>query len=396
MLTETMIAGGAELFALRLTDHLVRSGIECDLACLHPDLLDSRVAETRPSVPIIPVGVPWFPWVRRVDRVLRRLDQAPLQTMLTCRWIERHLPTFDVVHTHLFGADWIGAALKQRNPGLRLVSTLHGDYGSFDERRGSVSENSRLAHWPARRDRVLAAVDRYVYISAEQQAQFEGVYRVSEQKMVGIYNGVEPREEVAKAQGPGRPFVIAMAARGSIPEKGWRPLLEAFARLRGDVALHLIGDGPHLRALQQDHSADRRIKFLGFQADPAALIAQAQLFVLPTTYRAESLPTVVAEALSVGCPVIATDAGEIPAMLSSTKGPAGTVLEIASDVPLVEQLRGALQRYIDDQSLWERHAAAARLAFDRFDMARCTDRYRALYQSLGRVPASTASTRSNH
>jgi glycosyltransferase involved in cell wall biosynthesis len=48
---------------------------------------------------------------------------------------------------------------------------------------------------------------------------------------------------------------------------------------------------------------------------------QMDLFVLPTLFPFESLPTVIIEALSCRLPVIATWVGEIEKMLSA--GPAG-------------------------------------------------------------------------
>lgn len=396
MLTEAMVVGGAELFALRLADHLQRRGVECDLVCLHADLCDPELAGSRPRVGLQTVALPFLRAIKRGDRLLDPLAHAPVRTWLTTRWLEQHLPTYDLVHSHLFGADWIAAALKERRPSLRLVSTLHGDYKIFDERSGSVSEDSRRAHWARRRDRTLAAIDRFVYISADQRRQFAEQYRIAPERLVGIYNGVERPREPPSDLAQGTPFTITMAARGTIVEKGWQPLIDAFQDLDGDVRLNLVGSGAHLDELEQRYGADRRICFKGFQADPAATMAASHVVALPTTYAAESLPTVVAEALSVGRPVVATAIGEIPQMLASTDGPAGTLLDAASSRALVEPLRRALQAYIDDRALLRAHSEHAVLAFRQFDMAACTDRYIALYEALLPFSPSTASTSANH
>ncbi len=397
MLTEAMVVGGAELFALRLTDHLQRAGIACDLVCLHADHFHPAVLRTRPRVVVRPARLPLLRWLKRADKLLEPLAHAPLRTRLTTRWIDRHLPAYDIVHSHLFGADWIAAALKTRHPHLRLVSTLHGDYRTFDENSGSANETSRRAHWAERRDRVLGTVDRFVTISAEQQAQFTDQYRIAPERLVDIYNGVErPSGFGAGPSDPPGPFTITMAARGTIPEKGWQPLLEAFELLRGDVRLNLVGEGAYLDELKRRHGSDRRILFAGFDAEPARTMARSHVFALPTTYPAESLPTVISEALSVGCPVVATGVGEIPQMLATDEGPAGTLLEAGSGPPFVSQLRAALQAYIDDPTLRRRHARNATRAFRRFDMDACTNRYRALYEALLGEDPSTSSTSANH
>jgi len=228
-------------------------------------------------------------------------------------------------------------------------------------------------------------VDRWVTITDEQHRLMRRI-GVEEDLLVRIANGYQPSPAALAARDRPRPerrFTIAMAARGSIPEKGWVPLIEAFRQLTGEVRLLLIGAGKHLATLEQQHGADPRITFAGFHPDPAVLIAGADLFALPTTTPGESLPTVIIEALSVEVPVVATDVGECRAMLTSPDGAlAGAIVPVEHGGVEVARLRGALQFFIDDPAALGRARAASGAAFGKFDLTACAEAYLRLYADV--------------
>lgn len=94
-----------------------------------------------------------------------------------------------------------------------------------------------------------------------------------------------------------------------IPEKGAETLLRAAAQL-GDLRLRIViaGDGP--RAQHVRHLADQvpvPVEVPGFLGKSAldAEYRRAHIFVLPTTWD-EGFPTVLAEALDYGLPIITT------------------------------------------------------------------------------------------
>lgn len=109
----------------------------------------------------------------------------------------------------------------------------------------------------------------------------------------------------ADAPGP----VICTAAR-LVPEKGIHVLLDAFALLKRDwptARLIILGQGPLQEELERQARAlgsAESIDFAGFRKNPWAIMARSQLFVLPSLV--EAFGNVVAEALSLGIPVVAT------------------------------------------------------------------------------------------
>ena len=392
IVTEALVLGGAETFVLRLTRRLRQDGHEAELLCLNPDLDDARLVAQFPDVPIHRVPVRGLRTVKRIDRVARMVGiDLDLQQKRAARWVERHLiGRFDMHHTHLFGADRLFARLKRRRPEMKIVSTLHGDYALY-EARATGTETSRILHWRAKLGEVLAGVDRWVTISPAQHRQFAETFGVDPALLVDIPNGYAPPAPFAPPEPRGDAAVrFVMVARG-MREKGWGFLVEAFGRLTGEVSLTLVGEGGFLNELR-GRVGDPRVHFASTHPNPVELIAASDVFVHPSIYRAESMPTVIVEALFAGLPVIASDVGSVAGMIAAPSGELAGVLVEADEATLVDQLTAAMQAYVDDPALRARHAGLAAAAFAKFDMAKCAAVYAALYDEV----ASNSSTKASH
>ena len=104
--------------------------------------------------------------------------------------------------------------------------------------------------------------------------------------------------------------VVLTAAR-LVSFKDLPTLLRAFAIVveRRAARLVLLGDGPerpHLEALARQLGIREQVDFLGFQANPFAYMARAQVFVLSSAV--EGLPGVLIQAMACGTSVVSTDA----------------------------------------------------------------------------------------
>ena len=156
------------------------------------------------------------------------------------------------------------------------------------------------------------------------------------------------------------------------------------------MSLTLVGEGGFLNELR-GRVGDPRVHFASTHPNPVELIAASDVFVHPSIYRAESMPTVIVEALFAGLPVIASDVGSVAGMIAAPSGELAGVLVEADEATLVDQLTAAMQAYVDDPALRARHAGFAAAAFGKFDMAKCAAAYAALYDV-----ASNSSTKASH
>lgn len=137
-------------------------------------------------------------------------------------------------------------------------------------------------------------------------------------------------------------FVIAFAAR-LVPEKGLMCLLEAVARLSGDWALLVIGNGP------ERDSATQRIRQLGIESrvrmvgtvphlELAGYYGVMDVLVSPSLTTAswkEQYGLVVLQAMSSQVPVIGSTCGETPHVI----GDAGLIFQEGDASGLTEYLR---------------------------------------------------------
>ena len=75
-----------------------------------------------------------------------------------------------------------------------------------------------------------------------------------------------------------------------------------------DVELYIIGEGTewkNLRRIIQEESLEKHVHLMGFLKNPYALMAKMDLFVCSSI--AEGYSLVIAEAMTLGLPVLSTD-----------------------------------------------------------------------------------------
>ena len=154
---------------------------------------------------------------------------------------------------------------------------------------------------------------------------------------------------------PGRPLVLAAGRLAA--QKGFGTLLEAAARwrdIRPEPLLAIAGDGPLEASLKSQASRlGLDVRFPGRRDDIPALLAEAAVFVLPSTW--EGQPLVLQEALRAGVPIVATRVGGTPLLT----GEDAALLVPAGDAP---RLADAVRAVLTDEVLTARlrKAAAAR------------------------------------
>jgi len=180
-----------------------------------------------------------------------------------------------------------------------------------------------------------------------------------------------PRGAVTQSLGlADGPFVVYVG--GFNAHKNVPCLLEAFAQVRGDVSLVLVGDAsgggfhddvPALRAwLAERPAVARRVAFAGWLADDALVDVYntASALVLPSLAEGFGLPAV--EAMACGCPVLCSDSTSLPEVV----GEAGLLFDPTDPAAIAR----CIERVLTDDALAERLsdlglARAATFTWDR-------------------------------
>jgi glycosyltransferase involved in cell wall biosynthesis len=198
-----------------------------------------------------------------------------------------------------------------------------------------------------------------LFVLSQEEAQIFRQF-VPETRVYAVANPFAPPLDASPRPrlSPSEPLIL-FAGR-LLPEKGILDVVHAFARIRRSRAAHLFiaGDGPAgpeiARAIQK-YGLSGEVTLAG-QLDPAELMSvyqDADVFALPT-YHPEGFPTVLAEAMNAGLPIVTTRArGSADYLLDGTNA-----LFVPPRRP--DALADALKRLIDDPALRARMAAANR------------------------------------
>lgn len=145
-------------------------------------------------------------------------------------------------------------------------------------------------------------------------------FGVPRAKIAVIHNPIDPARLRARAADPvthpwfaNRDGLVVVAVGRLVKLKGFDLLIQAFARVTGRdrARLIIIGDGNErsaLQALVEGLGVGDRVALPGFQDNPWKYMARADLFVLSS--HVEGLPNVIAEAMALGLPVLATSCSE--------------------------------------------------------------------------------------
>ncbi|MCB0182747.1 MAG: glycosyltransferase [Caldilineaceae bacterium] len=147
--------------------------------------------------------------------------------------------------------------------------------------------------------------------------------------------------------------IIKLLCVANMPDsevKGHPYLFQALAMLQGEINWHLdlIGDGPKQADYQmmvQELGLTDRIMFHGYQ--PKEVIAramqEADIFVLASIW--DNMPCVLVEAMATGLPIVATNVGGIPEVVTTDVGLLAEPRDAQSLYMAIVQMASSLHRY---------------------------------------------------
>jgi glycosyltransferase involved in cell wall biosynthesis len=289
-------------------------------------------------------------------------------------WLEaRH---FDLFHCHAgIGWEGFGGVEAARAAGVpKLVRTEHLPY--------------LLTHPVQRADhqRIVGSVDRLICVSQEARASYIKA-GVPAAKISVVYNGItlQPAKPnraalLTELDLPSTARLVLTVGR-MVAQKGYDILLEAIpAVLERTPNAHFIwaGDGPlhgELHASRAALGVAANLHLLGRRRDVPALMAAADLFVLPSRF--EGFPLSVLEAMSAALPVVGTRVcGSSEAIVDGVSGQL-----VPPEQPAA--LAAAISEVLAQPTLAARWGAAGReLVYKRFSASRMARETGDIYQEL--------------
>lgn len=178
--------------------------------------------------------------------------------------------------------------------------------------------------------------------------------------------------------GPNRPFILT-AGRLEY-QKAHEVLLRAFAQsgIWRSHALVILGKGSRLAELHKlaaQLGIGEYVRFIGFVSNPYAWMAKAELFVLPSRW--EGFPTVAAEAMACGTPLLLADCKFGPRDVVEP-GVSGAMVPVDD----VSALATEIARLIASPEERARLSAAGRERVKNFAIERMLAQYGALFEEL--------------
>lgn len=254
----------------------------------------------------------------------------------------------DVVHSHLNAQKYAMIAAKQAAVPI-CVHTVHNV---------AEKELSTL-------DRLLAKkfYKKYqvipVALSELIQRTIINVYGVSFDSIPVILNGINLSNCIRKDNyAIGQTIKILHIGRFA-EQKNHKGLIDAFKifhAIKPNSVLELIGNGNTFDEIQKyvsDQNLGSAVSFLGLKTNVYQYINEADIFILPSLY--EGIPITLIEAMGTGVPILATDVGGIPNMLSNNESAiltsvdsqeiANNLVRLSEDIQLRKQLgQNALAR----------------------------------------------------
>ena len=355
------IGGGAAPVTLELCKQLVKSGHEVDVVTMQCGHLPKHeVVEgvqvhriwsvrRRPNICYSWEMLSFMPGAMR--RILRLLRQ------------KRH----DVLHCHFIFPCGPLAWLVHRLRRVPLLVTCHGS-----DVPGYNPDRFRRAHWLFR-PMWRRLVRRLPLLVSPSQSLKDLVLQYCPTARVEVIpNGIF----TSRFQPQPKERAILLCSR-LLPRKGFQHVLAALEGIGPDWQVHIVGDGPYRAPLeQQAQKLSMEVKFWGWldQRSPRfrQLYESSAIFAFPS--EAENFPSVLLEAMSAGMAIVTSTAGGCPEVVGS----AGLLVEPGN----VQQIRQALLRLMENESLRRDLGAKALERVGRFTWSHIADEYVARYEAL--------------
>ncbi len=225
--------------------------------------------------------------------------------------------------------------------------------------------------------KVCSQVDRVCCVSKWVMRETASLIPEIKEKMRLIYNGIPPFSLPPAPLTFSPPLLLYLGRLTQ--EKGIRCAAAAFSLLkkRGSTAQLVIGGEGEERAALSSIDTDPSVTFIGAVEREAVphLLNRASIVLVPSYF--ESFGLVALEAMQMGRPVIASNVGGLPEIISNER------IGVLVPPKNPEALSDAIEKLLQNRAEATRMGAEARqYALSHFTLEQNVDSYEALYREL--------------
>jgi glycosyltransferase involved in cell wall biosynthesis len=321
-------------------------------------------------------------WIERSGVTVLSLEKCRGNDPALIYRLMRYLKSesIDVVHSNNWGT------LTECSLACRLANVyhIHAEHSQQDRHAVMHRGVNRWVHGSLRRI-AFNRCEAVVACADSVRAGIEQHWSFPKNRVTCIANGVQHPKRKGKIDfrsrlGIGHTGHLVGSIGRLVTLKGFDDLLRAVALLRQqkiEITLAIVGEGPGRDQLQQlanELDIDDRVHLLGQQCEIGDFLYDVDVYA--NSSHTEAMSMSMLEAMSAGCPIVASDVGDARVMLQS-EFQCGTV--VASRSP--DQLADAIANYINRPTLRQSHANSAIKAWQKYySLEKMTLQFESLYR----------------
>lgn len=310
--------------------------------------------------------------LRKVGIEVKVIDESQYGFLQILRQAKKYLggKNIDILHTHRYKENVIGALLKKGGSVRYIVQTVHGinePLKWFKALKAKLYSSVNLYYTRKYFDKILAVSDDIRNTLGK---------KVDSDKLDTIHNAINPAniritdttEKIKHDLGINSIEHIIGSAGRMVPVKGYSVFLDMakiiLAKIPGTMFL-LVGDGPLLEELKikaQRMGIKEKVLFLGFRNDIIDIINCLDIFVISSYH--EGIPMALLEAMALKKAVVATAVGGINEIIENdisgllvapggARSLADSCIKVLNDIGVKERLGAEAVKRINNEFVYD-------------------------------------------
>ena len=322
-----------------------------------------------PGLTLHEVSVPSYPLFREPQYLLALANAI-------ARVAETH--RLDIVHAHYAvphaTAAYLADQMLESAPGVIAPSTVTTLHGTDITLVGSDPSYARVVAFSIEQSGVVTAVSESLKADTISTLGIRHAVDVIPNFLDCTEYQRRVDETLRRELCPPGTAGVLMHASNFRPVKRVGAVLDVFRLVRQQInaRLVLIGDGPDREMVEQrarEFGLSEHVVFAGEQQDPVRWLSAADVFLLPSAQ--ESFGLAALEAMACEVPVIASNAGGLPEIITND------VNGYVCDIDALSEMASRAVMLLRDRALREAMGQrGAEIVRDRY----CTDRIVPLYE----------------